>query len=60
MAGSCEGCEDTAMNSSTRRLLLVLLLAIESVIITGCANTGRGIKADAKHDADKVEDAIKH
>ena len=48
------------MNFSTRRFLLVLLLAIESVVITGCANTGRGIKADAKHNADKVEDAVKH
>ncbi len=48
------------MNSPTRRLLLVLLLAIESVVITGCANTGRGLKADAKHNADKVEDAVKH
>jgi predicted small secreted protein len=48
------------MNSPTRRFLLVILLALESVIITGCANTGRGIKADAKHDANKVEDAVRH
>ena len=43
------------MNFSPRTVLLVVLLAIESLIITGCANTGRGLKADFHHNEDKVE-----
>jgi predicted small secreted protein len=52
--------EPAGMNSSYRRLLLLVILGLESLIITGCANTGRGLKADYQHNEDKVENEIKH
>lgn len=52
--------EIVRMNSSFRRFLLVALLAIESVLIVGCANTGRGLKRDTQHNLDKVESELKH
>jgi predicted small secreted protein len=48
------------MNSQLRTLLLVLLLGLETLIVTGCANTGRGIQKDYQRNEDKVENAIKH
>ena len=49
-----------AMKLNSRSLLLLVLFGLQSLIITGCANTGRGLKADAKHNADKVEAELKH
>jgi predicted small secreted protein len=51
--------ETGSMNPHIRSLLLVLLLALETLIVTGCANTARGIKSDYHHNEDKVEDAVK-
>lgn len=48
------------MKFTPRTILLVVLLAIESLVITGCANTGRGIKRDTEHNLDKVQDELKH
>jgi predicted small secreted protein len=52
--------ETDGMNSTLRHLLLLVLLGLESLVITGCANTGRGMKADYQHNEDKVENAVKH
>ena len=48
------------MNSTIRHLLLLVLMGLEALLITGCANTGRGMKADYQRNEDKVEDAVKH
>lgn len=41
------------------RTLLLILIGLQALFVAGCANTGRGLKADAKHNADKVEAEIK-
>ena len=51
--------ESGSMNSHIRSLLLVVLLGLETLIVTGCASTARGIKSDYHHNEDKVEDAVK-
>ena len=51
--------ETGSMNSHIRSLLLVLLLGLETLIVTGCANTARGVKADYHRNEDKVENAVK-
>jgi predicted small secreted protein len=48
------------MNTTIRHLLLLVLLGVEAFVITGCANTGRGLKADTEHNAQKVENEIRH
>jgi predicted small secreted protein len=46
------------MNFNSRTLLILVLIGLQSLIVAGCANTGRGIKADTKRNLDKVEDAV--
>lgn len=48
------------MKLNPRIVLLLTLIGLQSLIIAGCANTGRGLKADAKHNADKIEDELDH
>jgi predicted small secreted protein len=46
------------MKLTTRTLLVLILIGVQSLVVAGCANTGRGIKADTKRNVDKVEDAV--
>lgn len=48
------------MKSNPRTLLLLILIGLQSLIVAGCANTGRGLKADAEHNADKIENELDH
>jgi predicted small secreted protein len=48
------------MKLTPRTLLLLILVGLQSLIVAGCANTGRGLKADAEHNADKVEAELRH
>jgi predicted small secreted protein len=42
------------MNFNPRTLLLLVLIALQSLIVAGCANTGRGIKADTHRNLEKL------
>lgn len=46
------------MKFNLRTLLLLILVSIQSLVVAGCANTGRGLKNDTKRNLDKVEDAV--
>jgi predicted small secreted protein len=46
------------MNFNPRTLILIVLVAVQSLIVAGCANTGRGLKRDTERNLDKVEDAV--
>ena len=48
------------MKLTPRTLLVVVLIGLHSLLVAGCANTGRGLKADAKHNADKVKSELDH
>lgn len=48
------------MKSNPRTLLLLVLIGLQSLIVAGCANTGRGLRADAEHNADKVKAELDH
>jgi len=52
--------DNCAMNSSIRTIVFLALLCLESLIVSGCANTAKGVSKDYHHAEDKVEDAIKH
>lgn len=49
-----------AMKLNPRTLILLILVGLQSLIVAGCANTGRGLKADAKHNANKIENELDH
>lgn len=50
----------SAMKLTPRTLLVFVLIGLHSLLVAGCANTGRGLKADAKHNADKVKSELDH
>jgi predicted small secreted protein len=49
-----------AMKFTPRTLLLLVLIGLQSLIIAGCANTGRGIKRDTERNIDKVKNELDH
>jgi predicted small secreted protein len=48
------------MKLNPRIILLLALLGLEALIVSGCANTGRGLKRDFNHNVDEVKDELKH
>jgi predicted small secreted protein len=46
------------MKFNSRTLTLLILIGLQSLIVAGCANTGRGIKADTERNVQKVKNEI--